>query len=226
MTTKMILQSLAMLVVGAIVLWAVLFLAAGTLDYWQAWVFVPVFMITMTAYGAYFAVKDPAHMERRKQAGPAAEQSMLQKVIVTIGFISVIGVFVVSGLDHRFGWSQVPPLVSWLGNALLILAFVVYYVVAKENTYAASNIRVEGGQKVISTGPYALVRHPKYDGDLLMVLSIALALGSWWAVAFLVPAVVGLAVRILDEERTLARDLPGYAEYLQEVQYRLVPRLW
>ncbi len=226
MTTKLLLQSLATLVGGVLALWLLLFLTAGTLDYWQAWVFVPVFMVTMSVYGIYFSIKDPAHMERRKQGGPAAEQSMLQKVVVTVGLASLVGVFVLSALDHRFGWSQVPPLVFWIGDALLVLSFVLYYFVGRENTWAAANIRVEEGQKVVSTGPYALVRHPKYDGDLLMILSIPLALGSWWAIAFLVLAIIGLVVRILDEERTLSRDLPGYAEYLRKVRYRLIPHLW
>ncbi len=226
MTTKLLLQSLATLVGGVLGLWLLLFLTAGTLDYWQAWVFVPVFMVTMSAYGIYFSIKDPAHMERRKQGGPAAEQSMLQKIIVTVGLASLIGVFVLSALDHRFGWSQVPPLVSWTGNALLVFSFVLYYLVSRENTWAAANIRVEEGQKVVSTGPYALVRHPKYDGDIIMILSIPLALGSWWAAGFLVLTIVGLVVRILDEERTLARELPGYAEYERKVHYRLVPHLW
>lgn len=226
MTTKLLLQALATLAGGVLGLWLLLFLTAGTTDYWQAWVFVPVFMITMSGYGIYFSIKDPAHMERRKQGGPGAEQSILQKIIVTVGLASLVGVFVLSALDHRFGWSQVPPLVSWIGNMVLVLSFVLYYLVGRENTWAAANIRVEEGQRVVSTGPYALVRHPKYDGDVLMVLSIPLALGSWRAVAFLPITIMGLAVRILDEERTLARDLPGYSDYLRKVRFRLVPRVW
>ncbi len=226
MTAKLLLQSVATLVGGILALWLLLFLAAGTIDYWQAQLFVPVFMVTMSAYGLYFSIKDPALMKRRKQGGPAAEESVLQKIVITFGLGALVAVFVVSGLDRRFGWSQVPPLVSWIGDALLVLSFVIYYFVSRENSYLAASVRVEDGQKVISTGPYALLRHPKYVGDIVMILSIPLALGSWWAVAFLAVTIIGLAVRILDEEKTLARDLPGYAEYLRKVPYRLVPRLW
>ncbi len=226
MTTKLLLQSLATLVGGVLALWLLLFLTAGTLDYWQAWVFVPVFMVTMSVYGIYFSIKDPAHMERRKRGGPAAEQSVLQKILITLGLGALIALFVLSALDRRFGWSHVPPLVSWIGDALLVLSFVVYYFVSRENSYLAASVRVEQGQKVISTGPYALVRHPKYVADIVLVLGIALALGSWWALAILPITFPVLVVRILDEERTLAKDLPGYAEYEQKVRYRLVPHLW
>jgi protein-S-isoprenylcysteine O-methyltransferase Ste14 len=226
MTMKLLLQSLATFVGGTALLGLVLFFLAGTLDYWQAWVLVPVFMVTTTAYGLYFSITDPALMERRKQAGPAAEQSMRQKIIATLAFGGMIALFVLAALDHRFGWSQVPPLVSWVGDALVVIAYIAYYIVSKENTYIGASIRVEQGQKVISTGSYALVRHPKYDGDLVLVVGIALALGSWWALAILALTFPVLVARILDEERTLAQDLPGYAEYERKVRYRLVPHLW
>jgi protein-S-isoprenylcysteine O-methyltransferase Ste14 len=226
MTTKLLLQSLATLVGGVLVLWLLLFLIAGTLDYWQAWVSVPVFMFATTAYGIYLSIRDPALLERRKQAGPGAEQSTLQKIVATLAFGGMVALFVLSALDHRFSWSQMPPLVSWVGDALVVLPYVVYIVVSRENTYIGASIRVEQGQTVISTGPYAIVRHPKYDGDLVLVAGLALGLGSWWALAILAITVPVLVVRILDEERVLAKDLPGYTEYLQTVRYRLVPHLW
>jgi protein-S-isoprenylcysteine O-methyltransferase Ste14 len=224
--TRLLLQTLATFVGGTVLLGLFLFLLAGTFDYWQAWVLVPVFTVTTSAYGLYFSIKDPALIERRKQAGPAAEQSTLQKIIATLAFGGLVALFVLSALDHRFGWSQMPPLVSWIGDALLVLSYVTYYFVSRENTYIGASIRVEQGQKLISTGPYALVRHPKYDGDLVMVVGIALALGSWWALALLVVTIPVLVIRILDEERVLAKELPGYTEYEHKVRYRLVPHLW
>jgi protein-S-isoprenylcysteine O-methyltransferase Ste14 len=226
MTTKLLLQSLATLVGSTIVLWVVLFLVAGTSDYWQAWVLVPVFTVATTVYGLYFSIKDPALIERRKQAGPAAEQSMLQKIVATVAFSSTVAYFVVSALDRRFGWSHMPPLVSWIGDALVVLAYVIYYFVSRENTYIGASIRVEKGQKVISTGPYALIRHPKYVGDIVLVVGIALGLGSWWTLAILPITFPVLVLRIVDEETTLTKDLPGYAEYEGKVRYRLVPHLW
>jgi protein-S-isoprenylcysteine O-methyltransferase Ste14 len=137
-----------------------------------------------------------------------------------------MALFVLSGLDRRFGWSQVPPLLSWVGDALLVLSFVMFYFVFLENSYGASSVRVEKDQRVVSTGPYALVRHPMYDGALIMVVSIPLALGSWWTLALLGITIPVLVVRILDEEQVLAKELPGYREYEQKVRYRLVPYLW
>jgi protein-S-isoprenylcysteine O-methyltransferase Ste14 len=226
MTTKLLLQSLATLVGSTIVLGLVIFLLAGTFDYWQAWVLVPVFTVSTIVYGAYFSIKDPMLIERRKQAGPAAEQSRLQKIVATVAFSSTVAYFVVSALDRRLSWSQMSPLVSLMGDALVVLAYVIYFVVSRENTYIGASIRVEEGQKVISTGPYALVRHPKYFGDIILVVGVALGLGSWWALAILPITFPVLVVRILDEEKTLAKDLPGYAEYEGKVRYRLVPPLW
>ena len=224
--TKLLLQTLATFAGGALLLGLLLFLPAGTFNYWQAWVLIVVFMITISVFGVYFSIKDPALIERRKQAGPAAEQSTLQKIVATIAFTGLFALFVLSALDHRFGWSQVPPLVSWIGDALLVLSFIMFYFVFRVNSYGASNIRVEQNQKVISTGPYALVRHPMYDGALVMVVGIALALGSWWALALLIITIPVLVIRILDEEKVLVKDLPGYTEYEQKVRYRLVPYLW
>jgi protein-S-isoprenylcysteine O-methyltransferase Ste14 len=226
MTRKLILQSIGTFLGGACLLVLLIFLPAGTFNYWQAWLFIPVFMITMSVYGIYFTVKDPALMERRKQAGPAAEQSTLQKIVATIAFASLAGVFVLCGLDHRFGWSHMPPFVSWTGDALLVLSFIMFYFVFKENSFGASNIRVEENQKVASTGPYAIVRHPMYVGTFVMSIGIALGLGSWWGLALLVISIPVVIIRILDEEQVLERELPGYTEYEQKVRYRLVPRLW
>jgi protein-S-isoprenylcysteine O-methyltransferase Ste14 len=226
MTTKLLVQTFGITVGSTALIWLILFLIAGTTDYWQAWVLVPVFTVSTNAYGLYFSIKDPALIERRKQAGPAAEQSTIQKVVSAIGFGSVIAIFIVAGLDRRFGWSQMPPLISWAGAALVIISYVMYYFVSRENTYIGASIRVERDQKVISTGPYALVRHPKYVGDIVLVVGLALALGSWWALALVAITAPVLVVRILDEERTLAKDLPGYTQYEQKVPYRLVPHLW
>ena len=226
MTPKLILQSIGTLLIGSLLLGLLLFLPAGTFDYWQAWSFIVVFMITITMFGLYFSVKDPALMERRKQAGPAAEQSMIQKIVATIAFASLFGLFIIGGFDHRFGWSQMPPLVAWAGDALVVVAFYLYSLVFKANSFGASNIRVEEKQPVSSTGPYAIVRHPMYSVGVLFFAGIALGIGSWWALALLLIALPTLIIRILDEEKLLVKDLPGYLEYEQKVRYRLVPYLW
>src|SRR5262249_26516381 len=136
-------------------------------------------------------------------------------------------VFVVrSAFVLRFGWSPVAPVVSIIANAMIVLSFLLFFVVMKSNTYAASTIQVEEGQPVVSTGLYAYVRHPMYSGALLLLAAMAPALGSWWCVLLVVPFFPILVWRILDEEIFLRENLPGYAEYMQRVRYRLVPRVW
>ncbi len=222
---SIVLPGIRNFLIGAIALGVVLLLLAGTINYWQAWVFAILFMALVNQQGIYLAIKDPELLERRKNVAPKGE-SMAQRIFIIVGFVGDFGLLVLSALDHRFGWSLVSPFVSALGDALLVFSFYFYYLVFRENSYAASSIQTFEGQKVISSGPYALVRHPKYVGDLLMVISIPLALGSWWGLLFIALMIPALAWRILDEEKLLKKDLPGYIEYIHKVRYRLVPYLW
>jgi protein-S-isoprenylcysteine O-methyltransferase Ste14 len=226
MTIKLALQTLQTIVIGAVVLGLLLFLPAWTLNYWQAWVFIVVFLISVSVIGLYLSLKDPALLERRKQIGPAAEQSPVQKMIISVAILADLGLLIFSALDHRFGWSQMPPWVSLIGDALVALGLFVDLLVFRENSFGASNVKVEEGQTVTTTGPYALVRHPMYTGVLIMVLGVPLALGSWWGLAIIALVVPALMLRILDEEKLLKKDLQGYSEYTQKVHYRLVPYLW
>ena len=216
---------LANLITLAILL-ACLFIPAGTLDYWQAWAFVAVFGVSAQAIGIYFLVHDRTLVERRMKIGPAAEQRPAQKFISALFILGFAGFVVLPAFDHRFGWSPVAPVVSMIANAMIVLSFLLFFVVMKSNSYAASTIRVEEGQPVVSTGPYAHVRHPMYSGALLLLAAMPLALGSWWSVFLLVPFFPVLVWRILDEEVFLREHLPGYAEYMRRVRYRLVPHVW
>jgi len=211
---------------GAIVLAALLFIPAGTLDYWQAWVFMAVFAGATSAITVYLAIKDPALLERRMRAGPAAEVEPAQKIIMLIALIGFIATVVFPALDHQFAWSPVPPWAALLGDALIALAFLFVFMVLRANTYGASTIQIVEGQTLISTGPYALVRHPMYAGALLLLLAVPLALGSWWGLCAPVLFLPALIWRLLDEERFLIRNLPGYAEYRNHVRHRLVPLIW
>lgn len=223
---KLIVQAIGTFLGGALLLGVLLFLPAGTFNYWQAWTFIIVFMITISVFGVYFSIKDPALMERRKQAAPGTQQSTLQNIIATVAFSMLIAVFVVCGLDRRFGWSAMPPVLSWLGDAIEVFSFYMFYLVFKENSFGGSSILVEESQKVSSTGPYAIVRHPMYVGTIVMVIGIALGLGSWWTLLLLVIQMPVLVIRILDEEKVLEKNLAGYKEYEQKVHYRLIPYLW
>jgi len=208
------------------ILLACLFIPAGTLNYWQAWVFVAVFGLCAQALGIYFLMHDQKLVERRMNIGPVAEQRPAQRLISVLFILGFIGFVVLPAFDHRFGWSPVGPAVSVIASAMIVLSFLLFFVVMKSNTYAASTIQVEEGQPVVSTGPYAYVRHPMYSGALLLLAAMPLALGSWWSVVLIVAFFPVLVWRILDEEIFLRENLPGYAEYMQRVRYRLVPRVW
>jgi protein-S-isoprenylcysteine O-methyltransferase Ste14 len=203
-----------------------LFLPAGTFDYWEAWIFIAVVLVCNLALTAYFALFDRKLLERRMKIGPASEKEPVQKIIVTIVFALFIGLIVLSAIDHRFGWSAIPVSVVIAGNALIVAAYLGFYIVFRENTFGAATVQVERDQTVISTGPYSFVRHPMYSAALVMVVGMPLALGSWWGLILLAPIVFALAWRLLDEERFLHSHLPGYTEYTRQVRWRLVPHVW
>jgi protein-S-isoprenylcysteine O-methyltransferase Ste14 len=185
-----------------------------------------VFSISTQAIGIYLARKDPALLARRMQVGPTAEQRTSQRIISVLAFGSFAAVMVFSALDHRFGWSPVPAWLTLVGDALVAVGLYVDFLALRENTYGASNIRVEQGQTVISTGLYAVVRHPIYTGALIMVIGVPLALDSWFGLLVLLVTIPVLVWRILDAEKLPSTDLPGYAEYAQRLRFRLVPFIW
>ena len=174
---------------------AFVFLPAGTLDYWEGWLFSAVFVACSVAIALYLAIKDPQLLERRMHVGPQAETERTQKTILIGALLTFSAVPILSATDHRLEWSTVPPAVVLLGNALIVLAYVGFFFVFRANTYGAATVRVATGQTVISTGPYAVVRHPMYGWALLMILGMPLALGSFWGLLLAVPAVAGLVAR-------------------------------
>lgn len=223
---ELFMRTLKAVVIGLIALAVLIFLPTGTLAYWQGWAFIVVFSLSTNAIGVYLALTDPALLERRMKAGPAAETRPAQKIIITLAFIVLCLMPVISAFDHRFGWSQVPAWLSVLGNALVALGLMIDLRVFRENTYGASTIETMEGQTVISTGPYALVRHPMYLGALVMVFGTPLALGSWWGLLLAACTLPILMLRIRDEETMLRGELEGYEAYARDVRYRLVPGIW
>jgi protein-S-isoprenylcysteine O-methyltransferase Ste14 len=209
-----------------LVMAALLFIPAGTLDYWQAWTFLAVYFTSSLAITLYLIKKDPKLLARRMRGGPAAEKEPTQKIIMFFASLGFIGLIVVPALDHRFAWSHMPPYVSLAGDALVALGWRAIFFVFRENTFSSATIELAPDQKVVSTGPYALVRHPMYAGALVMFLGIPIALGSWWGLLVIVTMTPALIWRLLDEEKFLARNLPGYAEYQKRVRDRLIPLVW
>ena len=213
-------------VVEFVVFGSLLFFPAGTFNYWQAWVFLVVVALTAWAPIIYLQRANPVALQARMRGGPAAEARMAQKVVIAGLYLSLAAMVVVSVLDHRFGWSPVPPAICLAGDVLVAVGLGVVALVIIQNSYAAATVRVQAGQKVVSTGLYGLVRHPMYTGNLIMMVGIPLALGSYWGLVFVLPGLLVLASRIRDEEKLLQKELDGYHEYTQKVRYRLVPCMW
>ncbi|HUL98378.1 MAG TPA: isoprenylcysteine carboxylmethyltransferase family protein [Mycobacterium sp.] len=219
-------QAAATSVLGLLGLGVILFVPAGTLNYWQAWVFIAVFTVGTQGPGIYLLVKNPAALQRRMHAGPTAETRFAQKLAVTGLFATAIGAMVISALDYRWAWSAVPLWVVVAGDVLVAVGLTMSQVVVIQNSYAAANVTVEEGQELATTGLYGVVRHPMYVGVLIMSVGMPLALGSYWALLTLIPCTAVLAVRILDEERALEQQLAGYRDYMKDVRYRVVPYVW
>jgi protein-S-isoprenylcysteine O-methyltransferase Ste14 len=210
----------------AVVMGLLLFVPAGTVRYWQAWVYLATFTGTSAVMTADLLRKDRALLERRMSGGPTGEKRPAQRFImlcISIGFIALL---VVPALDHRFRWSVASPVVVVAGDVLVIVGFVLIARVYRENTFTSATIEIAENQTVVSTGPYAIVRHPMYASALLYLVGTPLALGSYWGLVPIAAMLPLLVWRLLDEERMLSTELPGYAEYRVRVRHRLVPFVW
>ena len=210
----------------AVVMALVLFVSAGTVHYWEAWFYLGVFFGASILTTRYLIENDPALLRRRLRAGPTAEKEKAQKIVMLIASAGFIALLVVPALDHRFGWSCVPIYAIGAGEILTALAFYLIFLVYKENTFTSAIIEVGPDQKVVSTGPYTIVRHPMYVGGTLLFVGTALALGSYWGLVALLGMMPALIWRLLDEERLLKANLPGYIEYCRKVRWRLAPGIF
>ncbi len=228
MNQTMPLAQLMRLVVTRVVMFFVflglfLFLPAGTWKFWQAWMWLAMMITLMLVTLRYLLKNDPALLERRMRM---RERVGAQQKIIGISFIFLLASFIVPGLDQRYGWSQMPAWMAILADTIVAIGYLMVLWVFKANTYTSRIVEVETGQKVISNGPYAIVRHPMYVGAFLVYAASPLALGSYWAVLPGLMILPVLIFRILDEEKLLLRDFPGYREYTQKVTYRLLPGIW
>ena len=210
------------LVVTAVLLFA----PAGTLHYWQAWTFLVIYFISSLALTLYLMKHDRKLLARRINGGPTAEKEPVQKLIMLVVSTGFIALIVIPALDHRFAWSHMPPAVALVGDLLVLLGWLAIFFVFKANSFASATIELTPGQKIISTGPYALVRHPMYAGGLLMLVGMPIALGSWWGLLVIAAMMPALIWRLFEEEKFLARNLAGYVAYQRTVPYRMVPLVW
>jgi protein-S-isoprenylcysteine O-methyltransferase Ste14 len=219
-------KALAGLLQLFIILAALLFITAWTINYWQAWLFLFVFFTSSLMITIYLIRKDPKLLERRVKGGPSSEKEKSQKIIQIFSAIAFITVIALPAIDHRLEWSAVPTYTVVAGDILIAIGFYFVFLVFRENTFTSAIIEISAEQVVISTGPYALVRHPMYAGALILLSGIPLALGSWWDLLTLIPFTFALVWRLLDEERFLLQNLQGYSDYQKKVKYRLVPFIW
>ena len=217
-------------VVGLVKLQAILALAlfvpAWSLRWWQGWVYWLVFGGCCVAITAYFLKHDAALIERRIESGPSAERETSQKIIQAIAGAMFFALMIIPALDYRYRWSSVPTRIVVAGDVLVVVALAIFFLVLRENSFAAGTIKVEAQQRVISSGPYRFVRHPMYAGATLLFIATALALGSLWALPVAGAVCATMIARLLDEERFLSANLPGYDDYCRNVRYRLIPLVW
>lgn len=208
---------------AVIALCVMFFLPAGTFDYWQAWAYMAVTLVPAAFVFHYFISKNPAFLERRLKL---KEKEARQKLVVKFGGVIFAIAFLIPGLDRRFGWSHVPPEMSVAADVIVLLGYLMVFLVFRENSYAGRTVEVVKGQKVISSGPYSIIRHPMYLGTIFLYVATPLALGSTWAFPLFLLMLPVLIFRIINEEELLRRELNGYAQYCKKVRYRLVPYVW
>lgn len=220
---KLLFNAAIKLLCGLLLVGLLLFLPAGTLDYANGWLLIGLLFVPMLIAGGILLCKSPDFLKKRLDA---KEKQATQKGVVALSGLMFVAGFVVAGLDHRFGWSQMPPVVVILASILFLTAYGLYAEVMRENAYLSRTIKVEEGQQVVDTGLYGVVRHPMYMATVLLFLMIPLILGSWFSlIAFaFYPAII--IVRLKDEEALLTRELPGYADYQKKVKYRIIPFIW
>jgi len=208
---------------GIPVLGLAFFLPAGTFNYWEAWVYLAILFIPMLFMMQYLIKNDPVLLERRMRTKEKASE---QNLIIKLSYVYFIIVFLLPGFDKRYGWSNTPTWLIVVAEVFVLLGYIMVVWVFRTNSYASRTVEVDEEQKVIDTGPYGIVRHPMYVGVTTLYVLSPLALGSYWS---LIPSLLMIPIivaRILSEERILVKDLRGYIEYQQKVNYRLVPFVW
>jgi len=223
MTIKLFLQALTKFVIGLLLIGLLLFLPAGTLDFWQAWLFIGVLFVPMFFAGIVLMIRQPELLRKRLDA---KEQQQEQKWVVALSGLMFIAVFVVAGLNRRFGWYILPNWVVYVATAIFLAAYALYAEVMRENVWLSRTVEVQENQQVVSTGLYGIVRHPMYAATLLLFLSMPLVLASPWSFVIMLIYIPIIALRIRNEEQVLERELKGYTEYKQRVRYKVIPFIW
>ena len=206
-----------------IVLLLLILIPAGTLIYWQVYLYITIIVVPMIFVLFYFLKNDPLFLERRTKAKEKEREQIIIQIVFSFIFLSG---FVIPGFDKRFGWSDVPIYIVIIADIVILLGYLLIFFVFKQNSYASRIVEVEKNQKVISTGLYGFVRHPMYIGVIIMYVPTPIALGSYWGLIPMTTIPIALVFRIINEEKVLSKDLPGYKDYCQKTRYRLIPYVW
>ena len=222
-TTKLFVNAIVKYLSGFILIAALLFVPAGSLNFIKGWIFIGLLFVPMLILGIFLFIKAPQLLKKRLSA---KEKENTQKGVVIFSFLMFVAGFVTAGLDYRFGWSKVPFAVTIISGIVLLLSYGLYARVMKENAYLSRTVEIQNNQKIIDTGLYGIVRHPMYTATILLFLSMPLVLGSWFALILFLPYPFVIAIRIKNEEKVLEAGLPGYCEYKQKVRWRIIPFVW
>ena len=223
MKNNLFLQALKKIIAGFVAIGVLLFLPAGTLYYWNAWLFMAVLFVPMIILGIVMLFKSPDLLKKRLDA---KEKEGEQKWVVALSGIMFMAAFVVAALNFRFSWHSLPDCVIWISVAMFLLSYLMYAEVIRENAFLSRTIEVQENQRVIDTGLYGIVRHPMYSATIILFLSIPLILGSLISFFIMLAYIPIIAIRINNEERVLEKGLKGYKEYKQKVRYKLIPFIW
>ena len=223
MTIKIFFQAIIKFVLGAAIVGALLFVPAGSIEYWNGWLLMGILFIPMFIAGIVLMLKNPELLKKRLNAKETEKE---QKLVILFSSIMFVSGFIVAGLNYRYSWFMLPNIVVIISSIVFIIAYILYAEVLRENTYLSRTIEVQENQKVIDTGLYGIVRHPMYAVTILLFLSMPLILGSIFSFIIFLAYPIIIAKRIKNEEIVLGKDLQGYSEYKQKVRYKLIPFIW
>lgn len=223
MSVKLFIKAISRFILGVVLVAALLFIPAGTINYWNAWAFMGILFIPMFIAGIVLMFKSPELLKKRLNA---KEKESEQKTVIALSGLMFLSGFIIAGLNYRFGWIHMSNVVVIISSVAFILSYIMYAEVLRENAYLSRTIEVQENQKVVDTGLYGIVRHPMYAATVVLFLSMPLILGSLISFCIFLVYPFIIAKRIKNEEEVLEKDLPGYAEYKKKVKYRLIPFIW
>ena len=220
MDLKLFFQAIIKFLAGVICIGLVIFIPAGTLNYWNGWLFMVLLFVPMFFAGIALMIKNPDLLMRRLNS---KEKDKEQKIVILLSGVMFLSIFIVAGLNYRYSWIQLPNMAVLIASIIFVIAYILYAVVLRENEYLSRTIEVEENQRVVNTGLYAVVRHPMYSATILLFLSMPLILGSIISFAIALSYLFIIIKRIKNEEAVLEKELQGYTEYKKEVKYKLIP---